>query len=74
MSRTLDLHLPLEGHGLDAVLDDLDTFIANSVRTNRPEFMNPLWGDSRFLPLPVKWLLPSPTIRCTRTNFRPSQR
>ena len=44
MRRTLDFQLPLEGHGLDAVLDDLDTFIANSVRTNRPEFMNPLWG------------------------------
>ena len=44
MRKTLDIHLPLEGHGLDAVLDDLDTFIANSVKTHRPEFMNPLWG------------------------------
>ena len=44
MRRTLDVQLPLEGHGLDAVLDDLDTFIANSVKTNRSEFMNPLWG------------------------------
>ena len=44
MRRTLDLQLPLEGHGLDAALDDLDTFIANSVKTHRPEFMNPLWG------------------------------
>mgnify|MGYP001173045083 FL=1 len=44
MRRTLDVQLPLQGHGLDAVLDDLDTFIANSVRTHRPEFMNPLWG------------------------------
>ena len=44
MRRTLDLHLPLEGHGIDAVLDDLDAFIANSVKTHRPEFMNPLWG------------------------------
>ena len=44
MRRTLDLHLPLEGHGMDAVLDDLDAFIANSVKTHRPEFMNPLWG------------------------------
>ena len=44
MRRTLDVQLPLQGHGLDAVLDDLDTFIANSVKTHRPEFMNPLWG------------------------------
>ena len=44
MRRTLDVQLPLVGHGLDAVLDDLDTFIATSVRTHRPEFMNPLWG------------------------------
>ena len=44
MRRTLDINLPLEGQGLDAVLDDLDTYIANSVKTNRPEFMNPLWG------------------------------
>ena len=44
MRRTLDIQLPLEGHGLHAVLDDLDTFIANSVKTHRSEFMNPLWG------------------------------
>ena len=44
MRRTLDVQLPLQGHGLDAVLDDLDTFIVNSVKTHRPEFMNPLWG------------------------------
>ena len=44
MRRTLDIQLPLEGHGLNAVLDDLDTFIANSVKTHRSEFMNPLWG------------------------------
>jgi glutamate/tyrosine decarboxylase-like PLP-dependent enzyme len=44
MRRTLDLGLPLEGFGTDSVLDDLDTYLANSVKTNRPEFMNPLWG------------------------------
>lgn len=44
MRKTLDIHLPMEGQDLDAVLDDLDTYIANSVKTNRPEFMNPLWG------------------------------
>lgn len=44
MRKTLDVQLPLEGHGLNAVLDDLDTFISNSVKTHRSEFMNPLWG------------------------------
>ena len=44
MRKTLDLGLPLDGHGLNSVLDDLDLFITNSVKTNRPEFMNPLWG------------------------------
>lgn len=40
----LDLRLPLQGFGLDTVLDDLDSYIANSVNTHRSEFMNPLWG------------------------------
>ncbi len=44
MRKTLDLGLPLDGHGMNSVLDDLDLFITNSVKTNRPEFMNPLWG------------------------------
>lgn len=44
LRRTLDVQLPLEGHGLNPVLDDLDRYIANSVKTHRSEFMNPLWG------------------------------
>lgn len=44
LRKTLDVHLPIEGHGLNPVLDDLDTYIANSVKTHRGEFMNPLWG------------------------------
>lgn len=44
MRRTLDLGLPIQGYGTDGILDDLDTYIANSVKTNRSEFMNPLWG------------------------------
>ena len=40
----LDLRLPLQGFGLDTVLDDLDEYIKNSVNTHRSEFMNPLWG------------------------------
>ena len=44
LSRTSDLKLPLEGNGLDAVLDDVDAYLRSCVKTNRPEFMNPLWG------------------------------
>ena len=44
LSRTTDLKIPLEGHGMDAVLDDIDAYLRSCVKTNRPEFMNPLWG------------------------------
>jgi glutamate/tyrosine decarboxylase-like PLP-dependent enzyme len=44
MRRTVDLKLPLEGYGINGVLDDLDSYITHSVKTNRSEFMNPLWG------------------------------
>ena len=44
LSKTTDVHLPLEGHGADALFDDIDEFLRHSVKTNRPEFMNPLWG------------------------------
>ena len=44
LSKTTDLKLPLEGNGMDAVLDDIDTYLRSCVKTNRPEFMNPLWG------------------------------
>ena len=44
LSRTTDLKIPLEGHGLNAVLDDIDTYLRSCVKTNRSEFMNPLWG------------------------------
>ena len=42
--KTTDVHLPLEGHGADALFDDIDEFLRHCVKTNRPEFMNPLWG------------------------------
>jgi glutamate/tyrosine decarboxylase-like PLP-dependent enzyme len=29
---------------MDAVLDDIDAYLLSCVKTNRPEFMNPLWG------------------------------
>ena len=44
LSKTTDVYLPLEGHGADAMFDDIDEFLRHSVKTNRPEFMNPLWG------------------------------
>ena len=44
LRRTLDVSLPLEGNGMNSVLDDLDTYIHQSVKTHKPEFMNPLWG------------------------------
>ena len=44
LRRVLDVQVPVEGHGINGALDDLDAFISNSVKTHRPEFMNPLWG------------------------------
>ena len=44
LSRTTDLKLPLEGRGIEATLDDIETVLRNSVRTTAPGFMNPLWG------------------------------
>ena len=44
LSKTSDLHLPLEGRGTEAVFDDIDEFLRKTVKTNRAEFMNPLWG------------------------------
>jgi len=44
LARTSDLNLPLEGRGLEAALDDIESVLRNSVRTTAPGFMNPLWG------------------------------
>ena len=44
LRRTSDLKLPIEGRGLDAALDDIESVLRNSVRTTAPGFMNPLWG------------------------------
>ena len=44
LSKITDLKLPLEGRGLDSVLDDIDNYLRACVKTNRAEFMNPLWG------------------------------
>ena len=42
--KVTDLSLPLEGNGSQSILDDIDIFLKQCVKTNRPEFMNPLWG------------------------------
>ena len=42
--KTTDLKLPLEGRGSDRILDDVDEFLKQCVRTNSGSFMNPLWG------------------------------
>ena len=44
LGKTTDLKLPLEGRGLEAALDDIETVLRHSVRTTAPGFMNPLWG------------------------------
>ncbi|CAI8279805.1 MAG: L-2,4-diaminobutyrate decarboxylase [Euryarchaeota archaeon UBA443] len=44
LARTSDLKLPMEGRGLEAVLDDIESVLRDSVRTTAPGFMNPLWG------------------------------
>ena len=44
LGKTTDLELPLEGRGLEAALDDIESVLRHSVRTTAPGFMNPLWG------------------------------
>ena len=42
--RTKDVKLPRVGHGIEALLEDVDTVLEATVRTHAPGFMNPLWG------------------------------
>ena len=44
LRRTIDLKLPMEGHGIQSALDDIDSVLRHSVHTTAPGFMNPLWG------------------------------
>ena len=44
LAKTTDLKIPLEGRGLEAALDDIESVLRHSVRTTAPGFMNPLWG------------------------------
>ena len=42
--RSVRLTPPLEGEGLEGVLDGIDQYLRHSVKTHHPHFMNPLWG------------------------------
>ena len=42
--RGIRLNLPLEGEGIDSLLENIDDYLKYCIRTNRSEFMNPLWG------------------------------
>jgi glutamate/tyrosine decarboxylase-like PLP-dependent enzyme len=44
LARTSDLKLPLEGSDLSSILVDIDDYLQKCVKTNHPNFMNPLWG------------------------------
>ena len=44
LRRMADLTLPLEGRGIDSIIEDIEQFLKYSVKTNDPGFMNPLWG------------------------------
>ena len=44
LKKITDLKLPIEGRGLEAALDDIESVLRHSVRTTAPGFMNPLWG------------------------------
>ena len=44
LRKTIDLKLPIEGHGIQSALDDIDSVLRHSVHTTAPGFMNPLWG------------------------------
>ena len=42
--RRSRLNLPLEGEGIDGVLEGMDDFLKHSVKTHHAGFMNSLWG------------------------------
>lgn len=42
--RKVDISIPKKGEGLKGVIKGIDTFMAHSVRTHHPAFMNQFWG------------------------------
>ena len=69
LSKTSDLKLPIEGNGMDAVLDDIDAYLLSCVKTNRPEFMNPLWGGINTAALAGEIISTLTIHRCTPTSL-----
>ena len=43
-SRTTDTLLPLEGFSQEMLLEDVSSYLQNTVKTHKGGFMNPLWG------------------------------
>ncbi|MDP6378988.1 MAG: aminotransferase class V-fold PLP-dependent enzyme [Candidatus Thalassarchaeaceae archaeon] len=46
LKRRLDLAVRREGIDIEEMLSDIDTYLAESVNTSHPHFMNPLWGGT----------------------------
>ncbi len=46
LKRRLDLAVRKEGIDIEEMLSDIDTYLAESVNTSHPHFMNPLWGGT----------------------------
>jgi len=42
--EAVDIPVPVKGLGLPGVLKSIDEYLAHSVRTHHPGFMNPFWG------------------------------
>ena len=42
--EAVDIPVPAKGQGLEGVLKSIDEYLAHSVRTHHPGFMNPFWG------------------------------
>ena len=68
LRKTIDLKLPIEGHGIQSALDDIDSVLRHSVHTTAPGFMNPLWGGCPFPRLQENWLLQLRILRCIPTK------
>lgn len=43
-SKTTDAFLPVEGFSHESVINDMKSYLENTVKTHKPGFMNPLWG------------------------------
>lgn len=43
-SKTTDTLLPLEGFSQEMLLEDVSSYLQNTVKTHKGGFMNPLWG------------------------------